>query len=103
MVDYDHHLSFFYCLQMNQQHFPSGVMPPFAPPSAPGGSGGHPLAPPHFNPAILNAVYQHQQMMNSASNGGSKEERRNDDQVRVSMYSITSARQFLCSEAKLVF
>ncbi|XP_064384960.1 transducin-like enhancer protein 3 [Halichondria panicea] len=67
---------------MNQQHFPSGVMPPFAPPSAAGGSGGgHPLAPPHFNPAILNAVYQqHQQMMNSASNGGSKEERRNEDQ-----------------------
>ncbi len=89
MVDCDHLL---YCLQMNQQHFPSGVMPPFAPPSAAGGSGsGHPLAPPHFNPAILNAVYQqHQQMMNSASNGGSKEERRNEDQVRISTCVCTA-------------
>ena len=75
---------------MNQQHFPTGMMPPFAPPSgATGSAGGAPLVPPPFNPALL-AAYQQQGLVGvaGASNGGAKEERREDDQVRAISDSI---------------
>ena len=62
---------------MNQQHFQGSVMPPFMPPSLPGG-----IPPPAFSaPALLAAAaYQHQNTSHGPHQ--KKEEQRNgDDQV----------------------
>ena len=71
--------------QMNQQHFPAGVMPPFVPMSA---TGGAPLVPPPFNNPALLAAYQQQGAamagVSGSSTGGSsrdKDDKREDEQV----------------------